>query len=376
MTKIGLRKAWFQVHKWIGLILSVVILVISFTGAVLVWHDPIDRAMHPERYAVTGSGERPIADYAAAAQARLGAGELLSRVSLPEEAGEPVEATAIKAGEGRPQRLTVYLDPATANVLAAERSGEGIFQVMHVLHGSLMIPEVGRKVVGWIGVAMLVMSVSGLWLWWPLVGGFKRGLRWKRHDNFDTNLHHQFGFWISVPLFVLSATGVWISFPQTFSVFESAETQQRGPGGPGGGPRGRPMPVAAPAEAVGPAVAAAEAAGAGKVVSLGWPTDQKAEWSAEVVTAAGGEAEVKLATADLAPTVEAKEGEPPETLARLMRRIHDGVDMPLWWQIVVFLGGMLPSALAVTGVIMWWRARKWRGELADRKRAKSAAKPA
>src|SRR5688572_11279308 len=126
MTKIGLRKAWFQVHKWIGLILAVVIFVISLTGAALVWHDPIDRAMHPERYATTGPVALPIDAYAASAQAILGDGERLQRVELPEEAGEPVMVMAAKPGEGRPQRLTVYLDPPSAQVLATARSGEGV----------------------------------------------------------------------------------------------------------------------------------------------------------------------------------------------------------------------------------------------------------
>jgi uncharacterized iron-regulated membrane protein len=36
------------------------------------------------------------------------------------------------------------------------------------------------------------------------------------------------------------------------------------------------------------------------------------------------------------------------------------------WQIVIFLGGIAPAVLAVTGIVMWLRTRKWRGE---RKRA-------
>lgn len=369
MTKVGLRKAWFQVHKWIGLILSVVIFVISLTGALLVWHDPLDRAMHPERFAVTGPPAQQIGAYAAAAQAVLGEGELLQRVEIPEEAGEPVIVSATKPGTGRPQRLTVYLDPATATVLDTARSGEGVLHVFHVLHGSLMIPGVGRQIVGWIGVAMLASSVSGLWLWWPLTGSLRRGFRWKRHPNFDTNLHHQFGFWISVPLFVLSLTGVWISFPQAFSRFENAPAQ-RGPGGPGGP---RAMPLAMAPEHIGAAVARAEEAGQGKAVSLTWPTDQKGEWTVRVKPGTGDTADVTVATADLAAKVEAGRGEPPETLARLMRRIHDGNGMPFVWQLIVFLGGILPAVLAVTGVTMWWRARGWRGELAARQRARAKA---
>ena len=57
----------------------------------------------------------------------------------------------------------------------------------------------------------------------------------------------------------------------------------------------------------------------------------------------------------------------PEDTARLMRRIHDGTRMGLLWQIIIFLSGVLPAVLAVTGIIMWWRARRWKGELKARR---------
>ena len=55
----------------------------------------------------------------------------------------------------------------------------------------------------------------------------------------------------------------------------------------------------------------------------------------------------------------ARQGEGGQSLARLMRQIHDGDDMPFVWQIVIFIGGIVPAVLAVTGIIMWWRARGW-----------------
>ncbi len=370
VTKVKLRNTWFQLHKWIGLILAIVIIPISLTGAALVWHDPLEKAVYPERYAVTGGTTLPLAAYASAASGLLSPGERLQRIELPKEAGEPATVAASKPGKGRPQRLTIYLDPPTAKVLGTARSGEGVFQVMHRLHGSLMIPEIGRPIVGWIGIAMLVSAISGLWLWWPLVGSVRRGLRWKRHSNVDTNLHHQMGFWISLPLFVLSLTGVWISFPQWFAGFETAQAGPRsGPGGPNR--FAPPLPLAA--EAMTGAVAKAEVAAGGKAVLVAWPTEKSPEWTVSIKPATGGPAQVKVTAGDLATTVEPGSGEPPETLARFMRRIHDGNDTPFIWQLIVFLGGILPAALAVTGVIMWWRARKWRGDLTVRRTARAAA---
>ena len=59
----------------------------------------------------------------------------------------------------------------------------------------------------------------------------------------------------------------------------------------------------------------------------------------------------------------------PETLARTMRRWHDGTGMGLTWQIIIFLGGIIPALLSVTGIIIWWRARKPRARASAYRRA-------
>jgi uncharacterized iron-regulated membrane protein len=43
-----------------------------------------------------------------------------------------------------------------------------------------------------------------------------------------------------------------------------------------------------------------------------------------------------------------------------MRRWHDGTDMGPVWQTVIFLGGIIPALLSITGIVIWWRARKAR----------------
>jgi uncharacterized iron-regulated membrane protein len=50
----------------------------------------------------------------------------------------------------------------------------------------------------------------------------------------------------------------------------------------------------------------------------------------------------------------------PETTARLMRRLHDGTGMGPIWQTLIFLGGIIPAILAVTGIMMWLRVRSAR----------------
>ncbi|GGA59335.1 hypothetical protein GCM10011395_32030 [Sphingomonas psychrolutea] len=357
-----MRNAWFQVHKWLGLILAILIIPLSVTGAALVWDEALDHALNPGRYATSGVQEIAPARYVAAARAVLAPDERIVSLTLPDEDGGPVVITASKPGtrhalQGPPARTTVWLDPPSARVLDHGNSGTGLIRTLHMLHGTMLIPGIGRQVVGWIGVAMLLSSVSGLWLWWPTVGRWVRGLRWRRHRNTDTNLHHVLGFWIALPLFVLSLTGAWISFPKFFG--GGPNTMGMRPNAP------RPVPLAQPKLSVDAVVAAAQAAKLpGAVGKVEWPTDRKPVWK---VSFNGTQTSVGVAEATgLAKVNPAR----PEDTARLMRRIHDGTGMGLGWQIVIFLGGLLPAILAVTGIIMWWRARGWKAEL----RAKQAAR--
>lgn len=347
MTNIQLRGLWFSVHKWIGLLLAVLIIPISVTGSALVWHDWLDEQLNPARYAVSGAATLPPARYAEAAAAVLGPDKRIASLRYPESGEGPVVVTGVPATppKGRPQRTSVYLDGPTARVLDQASGGGGAVQVLHVLHGSLMVPGVGRQIVGWVGVAMLVSSLTGLWLWWPLTGSFSRGLRWKRRPQLDANLHHQMGFWVCVPLVMLSFTGAWISFPAFFGPMVGEKPQQRS---------APVVPVVVTAQTVNDVALKAGA----QPVSITWPTSTSPVWK---VALDKGEAEIADATGAVT-----RKPPRPETIARKMRRWHDGTGMGAVWQVIIFLGGIIPAVLAVTGITMWVNSRKWRKRPAPR----------
>ena len=354
-TKKELRALWLQVHKWIGLILAVLIIPISVTGSALVWHDWLDAQFEPQRHQALGPAALPPSAYAVAATAALPADERLATLRFNDE-GKPVLAVAQKPSQGpRPERTNYWLDPRDASLIDQASANAGVVRVLHVLHGSMMIPGGwGRPIVGWVGVFMFVSCLTGIWLWWPLSGGFTSGFRWKRRNTTNANLHYMTGFWILIPLAMLSATGAWISFPSVFSAFESGPS--RGPGGPGGG--GGPAQLLVETQTpIDAAVAAATPLANGPLLSVAWPTDRSPEWRIQFATE-GPPAEVKVADAGAVATP--PEPPRPETLARTMRRWHDGTDMGAVWQVVIFLGGIIPALLSVTGIIIWWRARKAR----------------
>jgi uncharacterized iron-regulated membrane protein len=352
--KKQVRALWLQVHKWIGLTLAILIIPICLTGSALVWHDWLDAKVEPQRHVVLGPPTLPASAYEASARAHLDAGEALSELRFSKD-GTPVVAVATRVAEGggRPVRTSLWLDPRDASLIDRLTGNSGLVQVMHVLHGSLMRPGWGRTVVGWVGAFMFVSCLTGIWLWWPLSGSVATGFRWKRRNTVNANLHYLTGFWVLIPLAMLSFTGAWISFPKLFSQFESRPA----PPGPS-----RATPIEAPSLTIDAAVAAARPYGTGALASIAWPTDQKAEWKIGF-NRRGANAIVpvddRTARATPAPPPQ------PETLARTMRRWHDGTGMGAIWQATIFLGGIIPALLSVTGIIIWWRARRPRQKARD-----------
>ncbi len=360
-TVLRLRATWLNVHKWIGICLAVLIIPISITGAALVWDGWLDQQLNPHRYAVS-SGEAGLAPglYADAARSRGGPDDRLASLRYPEDGAGPVVATLSRAGaDGPAQRTSVWIDPGTGQVLDAAGTNSGVVRVFHNLHGNLMVPGWGRTIVGWVGIFMFVSCLTGIWLWWPITGSFRRGFRWKRQNSTNANIHHLLGFWILLPLAMLSFTGFWISFPGLF-------------GGGGGGMQGRPVPASPLAETrLAPDAALAVArplAGNARLTGITWPTDRAPQWKFAFERA--GEVAVNDTTGAASPPQRAGGQQ-----RSLMRRWHDGTGMGPVWQSLIFLGGLIPAILSITGLVMWWRSRGWKKALA-RKRRETGLRPA
>lgn len=365
------RKLWFQVHKWLGLLLFLILIPLSASGSLLVWHDWTDGIFNPARYAVSDApASREVAAYTQAAQSLLQPGARIASIELPEGEGKPVLVTAslppkpgAAARPGPPPRYQVWLDPATARVVDHADASTGVLRFLHVFHGSLMIPGLGRQIVGWLGVAMLLSCISGIWLWWPTIGKAIRGFRWRRGPSLSGNLHHQVGIWIAIPLAILSLSGAWISFPSAMGAVERAFAAPKAKGPPPPDRRARPAETT---RLTPDAAASAALAGAPRetLTTLRWPTEKSKDWTASI--AGKGNVAVDDATGTAKPA-RAGGGSP---VARFMREIHDGHSYNVVWQTIIFLGGLAPLLLGITGVIMWLRTRQWRGRAAAMRKAR------
>lgn len=371
---VRLRRLWLDVHLWIGAGLLVLLVPLSVSGSVLVWHDPLDRALHAERYAVSGQEVRlPVQAYARAAQGAFQGQATITQLRLPERPGDPVVAVGRIKGQagpgGRPRNLNAWIDPPTGRVLGVADISRDESMWVHRLHGTLLIPQVGRKVVGWLGWAMFVSCATGLWLWWPRNGAFLKGLRWRRGPSPLFNLHHMLGFWVCLPLAVLSLTGVYISFPQTSRALFGVKPPEAAGARPGGGQGRFAPPLPQPELTLEQALAAAQAQAPGaRVTSVSWPTrGQEPAWRVQLRGPGGPQALQVADATGLARADRSAQGSgAADPVSRWMRKVHDGAGTGIVWQAVIFAGGIIPAILAFSGVVMWLRRRARKRAMAER----------
>jgi uncharacterized iron-regulated membrane protein len=359
-----IRRTFAAVHRWTAVILFVLLVPISLSGTALVFQDELDALFNPERYAVSGSEVLGPQAYFASAAAALGKDSQMISVRYPEGRGPLVvqARTQDKDNSAPPQIISVYLDPPTARVLDAQQFRTSFFGALHRFHENLTVPAYsGRAIVGWAGVGMLFLSLSGIYLWWPRNGVFVPGLRWRRAQHADANLHHLFGFWISLPLALLSLTGIYLAFPPQSRALMSS-IAPLSPQAPRGSLATAPQQTTLTADS---ALTAANAlVPQGRPAALFAPVMSRAvntplSWRVQFRTANDETVTVLVndatGTAAAAPAPLAG-----DRAAQWIRWIHEGSRSGPVWRAIVALTGLVPALLGTTGILMWLRARRLR----------------
>lgn len=356
----ALKRFWRNVHLWLGIGLFVLLVPVALSGAILVYHDAIDEFMRTPSNAVAPSKPTDLA--LAASNARKAAGDGFSprSISIPDDARTPLTVSLngpARQGE-RATRLTASIDPHTAQVLSVVNSRETFFGIMHVLHGNLLVPLYnGRDIVGWVGVAMLILSLTGLYLWWPRRGQWSRAFTWRRAPATSSNLHYLTGFWICFPLALISLTGIYLSWPQQGRSVLSSMAPMTTPQNRGGGPRGQVIgdPERSPSEIY----ALAAARPHSQVETIFYPTPQTGAWRVRLHE--DGKAEpVTLTINDRSGAVATLEPLQGDRVASWIRWLHEGSHSGPAWRFIVFLTGIVPTLLGVTGILIWLRQRRQR----------------
>ncbi|MCI0570321.1 MAG: PepSY domain-containing protein [Myxococcaceae bacterium] len=209
-----LRPVLFQLHRWVGLVLGLWLVVAGLSGSALVFGDALSVQLDPALHRVAPSPQRaPLS--VVLENLRAAHGPTPPRfIRMPERADAPYEAWMDAQGS-----LRAYVDPASGRVLGSRCTQESPVAWLRELHVHLLAGETGETVVGLGGVGMLLLCLTGLVLWWPgrrkLALGFtvRRPLKWRRGNH---DVHKVVGI-LALPLLLVGAlTGALLVFHAPF----------------------------------------------------------------------------------------------------------------------------------------------------------------
>jgi uncharacterized iron-regulated membrane protein len=355
---VFLRKALFQVHLWTGVGIGLYVFVVCVTGAALVFRIDMQRALHPDLFTPAAG---PPADAATILESvkETFPRHRVSGIDAPTTA-RPTYLAYVTNDEGF---LTLLFDPVTARFLG-ELPERSFVRTIQDLHFDLLAGRTGRVVNGIGGLLLAGLCLTGLVIWWPGVGNWRRGFtvdfrrNWKR---VNWELHSAVGIWSVVLVAMWAVTGVYFAFPSQFRAAVNAVSPLTVAGrAPSSG--ARPLNGGAPPSWRQLIDTARKGIDDQHVARVILPANEKAAFLvtfSPVAPTPVGRAELASVYLDqytgaVLPTPAAAAKTSGDVVMEWVSPLHvgnfGGTPIRIAWLVL----GLSPPALFVTGFIMWW----------------------
>lgn len=349
-------------HRVLGLTVGLVLVVSGLTGASLVFRGEIDAALNPHLLRVAPAATRaplqPILDEVAR---RFPGEPAAARIRMPRDVHGTYEIWLGAA----PDRY-VYADPYRGTILGHRRPVEFLTGWLFLAHSHLLSGELGHTVAGACALALIVLSMTGIVIWWPRRAPWKAWAQWRaaltvtrgadtKRVTFD--LHRAVGFYASLLLCSAGITGASLVFHEAF---------ERGAhvlAGTRAAPvRAVPAPSASPLLPADSLLAAAARALPGGAISYLYVPAAPGETFRVRKRLPGEEHPNGKTFVHVDPTtgrvLATEDGTRAPRGARwysILYPLHIGVLGGTGTRLLAVLTGLCLPLLAVTGALVWWR---------------------
>ncbi|CAM3389358.1 PepSY-associated TM helix domain-containing protein [Arcobacter aquimarinus] len=213
------KTIWFKIHWILGITAGIILLIVGVTGAILSFEKEIMKAINSDSYyvkVIEGQDKLTTKELLEKFQASNPKAKINSiSFSLDKESSTVINV----ASEGARRGLNIYINPYTAEVLP-DLVGKDFFGFILRLHRWLAFPqeirEVGKQTVAISTVALIVLIISGIIVYWGRIKhAFFKSFTFKfKHKGraFLSTMHSAIGMWV-IPFYLLAAlTGLYWSY--------------------------------------------------------------------------------------------------------------------------------------------------------------------
>lgn len=349
-------------HSWAGIVTGLLLFIVCFSGAVVVFKNEIDLWANPSLARLPRAEPPAPLDTVLAQLQQAYPGATVETIALPDAINPAYFAHLRPAGAPATQRTKVALRADTGAVVGPVDSQLG--QYLRMLHVFLFFGP--RWIVGFLGVAMLVLIATGIVIHRKILAELFTQ-RWGRSFRVVmSDLHKSAGIWGLGFHILIATTGAWLGlaplFEQSWKYATAPMTAAAAPSSP---EKTRNAP--APPPSLDTLHAAAVQAIPGfevTYVSLrrwGTPAAEvgfAGQLQHHLVSTA--RVDFRPATSSLPRVFDPRTAGFWSVVNGLMEPLHFGDfgGLPLKW--LYFFLGLTPAFLSITGTLIWLDGRKQR----------------
>ncbi len=211
------QKRWFgKWHLYLGIISGFILMIVGLTGSILVFQDEIDQALNPELFRVMKAEKRiPIEEIIPIVQAKYP--DLKFSYIMDTDENSLLSTYRMYVSEDENE---YFINPYTAELSGKRVASSAFIRVVTTIHRTLLIPQIGRYIVGLAALSLLILTISGIRLWLPkklkqlrksLSVDFKTSFK---RQNYDW--HNVLGVFSAPVVISLALTGLVITFNTVF----------------------------------------------------------------------------------------------------------------------------------------------------------------
>jgi uncharacterized iron-regulated membrane protein len=161
------------VHRWLALFAGLFLMSQGLTGSVIAFRYELNRALHPGVLTVAPRSVRPpLSSIIKAAETAL-PGARVARVDYPHAADD---AYILRLNDSKTGALSIAAVDRFGHVTRAKGIWSWPVEAAYQMHERMMAGELGQRAVGFIGLSVVLLALSGLLHWWPLRGRFTKTL--------------------------------------------------------------------------------------------------------------------------------------------------------------------------------------------------------
>jgi uncharacterized iron-regulated membrane protein len=218
MNSKKIRNLAFSLHRYIGLAVGIILVIIGLTGSLLVFQKELDSILVKQKFEqVIPQSPTVSLDVVAnsVTQAYTNQSDWkLSQFVLYYDR----DIYRVRLSNSKDQQLEVFVNAYTGKILGDRLRNQSFFGRVYELHYSLLAGPIGFVIVGIAAFLMCILAITGLLLWsgWRnLISGFKIKLNAStKRKNYD--IHKVVGIIALIFLVFTGFTGfIWNFYEQT-----------------------------------------------------------------------------------------------------------------------------------------------------------------